>query len=1038
MNRSIPDFSKERTSLTMIVKSVKKRLLAALLLAATLWGSTACTQNPDDPLDTAASDTGSDTSTVTSAATTLETSDTKPAETDGGGSVWEPVAGANVTELSIPNTVAGTGTSTDTVATVTLAYAVGDAAYSLKEADGEGSKVTLHNSTVSALRLSTVFNDDTVARYEGTVQVNSDATQSAWCSLYIGLRLSEPSADPTSQSGIWIALKSDKIGIRTDAWPTTSLTPIKPSGVDFSTARKLYIEDDMKTDVITLWADNDAGEKVELATVKLENDRIQFYHPGDDRPTFSDPILKAINGNGCFSLWLHHVKNPAVITDWKSTGAVSPKFTAPDGNLMLGRDILSDTWVSIDDEGRVAGTDNGVVNDKKVGIFYFLWHNGTSFQPIYNHAEAYEKGGSALLIETIKSGPLGFAHYWAEPYFGYYQSNDEWVIRKHTYQLNAAGVDFVFIDATNGHTYENNYETILKVWSEMRAEGHTTPQIMFHCGNTYNLAKASFTDLWDNLYSQGRYEELWFKWQGKPLVLLPHALYKDLTAKQQEFINYRQSWARTADAWYTDTRGKGAWAWADMYPQRPGLSHEGEKEQMIVMCGFWVNGSYGTNAGRSYSKNNGGQPTPDTADDFSFSLVDKTSGKGIAFQEQFDFAIERDPSLIMITGWNEWWAGRWEAGGATGQTIANTYKVTNDNNWTRNYFVDCFNPEYSRDIEPVKGYFNDNYYYQMVQNIRAYKGSRVPLSAFGQRPIDMAADVSQWDIVGPEFRDFTGDVTHRNHMSYVGQILYTNTSGRNDFTVAKVSRFGDDVWFYAACASDITAPEGTNWMNLYLDADADPTTGWNGYEYIINRTQSGDTCSIQKFVGGAWAFEDVGNATLSVSGNVIQIRVSATALGLGETFDFKWADNSVDDGRIMQFLDLGDTAPDGRFNYRYTTKAVEPSMPAVMTSDITVLKAGSYYAYDGGELVRLDETTTKATFLGDTEHLYLPLAFARDTLGLDVASAKTYNHYGVAYVDVAAALSTCGKTVNRADGLIVLADKAFTEEEMLTIYRAMY
>ncbi len=37
-----------------------------------------------------------------------------------------------------------------------------------------------------------------------------------------------------------------------------------------------------------------------------------------------------------------------------------------------------------------------------------------------------------------------------------------------------------------------------------------------------------------------------------------------------------------------------------------------------------------------------------------------------------------------------------------------------------------------------------------------------------------------------------------------------------------------------------------------------------------------------------------------------------------------------------------------------------------------------------------------------------------------------------------AMLATCGKTVSRSDGVIVLADRAFTENELLTIYRAMY
>ncbi len=1005
---------------------MKKRLLAGLLAGlmtgATLLSLSAC--GSDEPEETG------DTAITTQA----------PAQTEDetiDWSAWQPTPGADLSELSVLGTLSGSGSENNQAAMATFAYTPDNGAFTLKEADADGSTVTLRANTVSALRFGQAFNDGTVAQYKAKVQINTDPADANWCSLFIGLRLSDVAADPTTQSGVWIALQSDKIGLRTNAWAETTLLPIAADGVSFSTARTLYIEDNMETDVVTLAADNDSGERVELCTVKVEDGKINLYRPGETKPAISDKLSGSLNDSGRVSFWLHHTKNPASVTDLSVTGMTTAKFTAATANQMAGRDILSDTWVGIDDEGRVAGTDNGVVNDRKVGIFYFLWHDGSSSQPIYDHSAAYAAGGKDKLIETMTSGPLGFAHYWAEPYFGYYRSDDEWVIRKHTYQLTAAGVDFIFIDATNGLTYEHNYETILKVWSEMRAEGHTTPQIMFHCGNTVNLAEASFNALWANLYSTGRYEDLWFKYEGKPLILMPHQLYEKLTPTQQAFFNYRQSWAFTKDNWYTSTRGNGAWAWADMFPQRPGKSHEGAVEQMIVMCGFWANGSGGTNAGRSYSYKNGGQPNPETADDFSFSLVDKTSGKGIAFEEQFDRAIGVDPGVIMITGWNEWWAGRWEASHAIGQTIANTYKVTDDNQWTRHYFVDCFNPEYSRDIEPVKGYFNDNYYYQMVQNIREYKGSRVPLTAFGQRPIDMSGDLSQWDIVGPEYRDYTGDVTHRNHGSYVGQLTYTNDTGRNDFVTAKVSRYGDDVCFFAECASDITAAEGTNWMNLYINADADLTTGWHGYEYLLNRTRDGKSCSIQKFVDGEWKFEDAGKAAYTVSGKVMQIKVSAAVLGLGETFDFKWADNSVDDGQIMHFLDLGDTAPDGRFNYRYTAVETKAEMPAVM-NDLTVLKAGSYYAAVDGALVRLDETTTRATFLGDEEHLYVPAAFARDTLGLDVSAETTYNHYGVSYVDISAALEKSGKSYARTENMLVIGEKSLTDDDLLTIYRAIY
>ena len=88
-------------------------------------------------------------------------------------------------------------------------------------------------------------------------------------------------------------------------------------------------------------------------------------------------------------------------------------------------------------------------------------------------------------------------------------------------------------------------------------------------------------------------------------------------------------------------------------------------------------------------------------------------------------------------------------------------------------------------------------------------------------------------------------------------------------------------------------------------------------------------------------------------------------------------------------------------------------------------------------MVRLDESTTKATFLGDEDHLYLPFAFAK-SVGLAKDGDETYNHYGVAYVDITASLESCGKTVTLDENMLVLADKALSDDELLIFYRALY
>ena len=1004
---------------------MKKRFLSVLLAILMLGSFVACTP-PTPTTENTEGETKNTTVEVT-------VPDTEPAtDPSFDWSQWKPATGADVTELAISGTVDG---EEDTgPVEFTYVYEANDPEFVAYDVECEGTTVTFPADKLRSLEMAKIF-ESGKANYQAHVQLPATNSRE-WLCMFIGLRTGKNQLGAHANPGIWLTLRKDGVGLRTGAWPGVTYMDIKEEGCDFSKGRMLYIEDDMDSDIITLSCDNDSGTRVTFAIVKLEDGYVNLYTPGEDSPSVSDKPA-SIPENGYFQFWAHNCHDVSVIKDFKATGVKQKKFTAKDANMMNSKDILSDTWVSADDEGRVSGYEAKPATDKKVGIFYFLWHNGDSSLAIYDHTKAFYEGGAKKLIEVLQSGPLGRAHYWAEPYFGYYQSNDEWVIRKHAMQLTSAGVDFVFFDVTNGLTYDQNYEAIFKVWSEMRAEGYDTPQIMFHCGLNDTNAKASLTQIWNNLYSVGRYEDLWFKYEGKPLVLIPNTLYADLPEEMQNFFTYRQSWADTKGTWYTATRGKNCWPWADMYPQRGGLSPEGELEQMVVMCGFWANGSYGTNAGRSYSKENGGQPAGKGLTDFSFSLVESTSGKGIAFEEQFEYAIKKDPGLIMLTGWNEWWAGRWEAGAAIGQTIANTYTVTDDNKWTRNYYVDCFNPEYSRDIEPVKGLFNDNYYYQMVQNIREYKGSRAPLAAFGQRPIDMAGVQSQWDIVGPEYRDYVGDTAHRDHMSFVGQLHYTNTTGRNDLATAKVSRYGNDVWFYIECAADITAPEGTNWMNLFINADCKQDTGWYGYDYVINRDRDGETCSVQKFADGKWEMTEIGRADYTVTGKYMVVKLDAEALGLGETFDFKWADNSVDEGDIMQFVDLGDTAPNDRFNYRYTTTETQHILPEALTSDMVVLKAGSYFAFVGGEMVRLDESTTKATFLGDEDHLYLPFAFAK-SVGLAKDGDETYNHYGVAYVDITASLESCGKTVTLDENMLVLADKSLSDDELLILYRALY
>lgn len=559
--------------------------------------------------------------------------------------------------------------------------------------------------------------------------------------------------------------------------------------------------------------------------------------------------------------------------------------------------------------------------NKKVGIFYFLWCLCPENSQLIDHTKSYMMDGIKGFEKSFTSGPIGAPHYWAEPYFGYYRSDDEWILMKHANMLSEAGIDFIFIDITNALTYRNTYNKLLEVWSEIRRNGGNTPQIMFI---TNTRACDTVLKVYNDLYCPGRYKDLWFCHEGKPLILVPKDETEKLPSDVRDFFTIRYSWAYTKDEpgkWYTDNDGRNCWPWADMYPQMPGLSPEGKMEQMIVMCGFWVNGSYGTNAGRSYS--NGKQPQNMTDRDYGFSLCMNTSGLGLAFKEQFEYAIDKDPDIIMITGWNEWIAGRWGtlngSNPARGMRIANTYNVIEGHEMYDSYYVDNMTPEYSRDIEPVNGIFGDNYYYQMCDFIRKFKGCEKPVKVSGSFTDSNDIDV-KWSSILPEYKDTVNDTLHRKAVSSGGGYTYENNSGRNDIVSCKVCSDERFIYFLVKCKENITEPEGTNWMNLFINSDCNYKNGWYGYDYIINRFQSGGRTSIEANINSQWEFEPVGEADYKISGKYLEIKVAKAILRVNNMFDFKWADNSVNDGNIMKFLDLGDVAPLGRFNYRCILK----------------------------------------------------------------------------------------------------------------------
>ena len=568
------------------------------------------------------------------------------------------------------------------------------------------------------------------------------------------------------------------------------------------------------------------------------------------------------------------------------------------GRPYTGADAFPDTWVATDGAGRAVpgyAECGPVKSNKWVGIFYWTWHIPQAGGPNDN----------TRLLATARDGQVdwpknGAPHHWGEPELGYYIMTDPFVIRKHASMLVDAGVDAVLFDTTNPpFTWKDQYEALCREYTAMRLEGNRTPGIAFIApfGNPLPVTD----QIWRDLYQPGRWKELWFPWKGKPLLLADKAYIKD--PAQLDFFTFR----RPMPDYWIGPSGPDQWSWLEVHPQHAFKNSHGEVEQMSV--GVAQNALPATPGpapmahksgamGRSWQ---GGAKSP----------APNAVNLGPNFNEQWRRALEIDPAFIFVTGWNEWTAGRY--------TSWSKYQDT-DCYYPGGLFVDQYNHEYSRDCEPMRGGHTDNYYYQLASWIRKYKGVRPQEDAIS-KPARVQIDGSfqDWEAVQPEYRDTIGDTTHREHKGY-GNVLYRNTTGRNDFVLSKTTYDQDTLYFFTQTLAPITPHTDPRWMLLLIDADQNAATGWLGYDFVVNlEVPSAERSTVKAWRGSDW--EAVGEATYRVDGNGLELSFARKLVGKSGSckpgFDFHWADNLQSFGDVAELGVNGDSAPNRRWNYRY-------------------------------------------------------------------------------------------------------------------------
>ncbi len=590
------------------------------------------------------------------------------------------------------------------------------------------------------------------------------------------------------------------------------------------------------------------------------------------------------------------------------------------GNTYRGPFVeVNGEFGGFDDLGRelpLAGASMPSAKDRKVGVFYFLWQGEHGVSGPFDNYKIVLNDPDAILSEKnwIKAGggKVGAHHFWGEPMFGYYVSSDEWVMRKHAQMLIDAGIDYVVFDTTNAVPYLARVKQLIGVWYDFLEQGYRPPQLSFYTNTSSpELIKQFYYELYTNEALREKYprlDELWFNWDGKPMIIGRDYEYY-LPVEIEEYFTIKDS------VWPTEGRTDNGFPWMEfgrLGTDQAVYGRDGRREVVNVSvaqhnvtvnmaAAAWYGGADRTRSWR------------DGAVDTSPDAI----MHGYNFASQWEWALNVDPETVFVTGWNEWVAQRQPSSPSTPVN-----------------FVDCANPEASRDIEPMNGLFGDNYYMQLISYVRQYKGLTGRVRVGDKITIDVNGGFDQWDDerITAKYTDYEGDTADRRSKGF-GGIKYEDRTGRNDFVAFKVCRDDYNIYFYAETAEDITPSTDDNWMTLFISSgmwrDIESAEYWiDGIDFAVNLEKPDEGGAVvSRYTGGSWV--KAGNAGMKVEGNKMMISVSKRLICAEQgvkpiDVQFKWADNYQynEDGTldVWTFYRNGDSAPLGRMTYVFSQR----------------------------------------------------------------------------------------------------------------------
>lgn len=323
---------------------------------------------------------------------------------------------------------------------------------------------------------------------------------------------------------------------------------------------------------------------------------------------------------------------------------------------------------------------------RMVGIMYSVWHD-EFLQP-----QQLTQGKPWMHRKPF--GPCSVGHWWGVPKvcgsaenipsaYRFVKSDgkpNKDLIDYHAKLLTAAGVDFIFIDLTNGEQERimNAAHAVCQRYTRLVKEGERVPRIVMWC-----MRPEATRIMHDRFYANPAFDKrVFFEWEGKPLMLVrpfPEVDSKLDTAKLPRGYTYRSMWALLPDP-------SSMWSFRNVTLPYKGYKKSGELEQMPVAF-----------ASQKYHMHN----------DVDARMEEGRRGRcnGDFFKQCFDLVMQGKPRVMTVSTWNEWLS----------QNICDRKG--------KGIFTDIYGPEYSHDCEPSVEH-GSTFYDMLVAAVKKFKALR--------------------------------------------------------------------------------------------------------------------------------------------------------------------------------------------------------------------------------------------------------------------------------------------------------------------------